>query len=238
MSGRNEWLMEDMIHKRWFHHVFQPIYALENWHVFGYEVLLRRECTPSPELLFRVALQKNRLYDLDCCSIYHALASTNFRNIRLFVNVFPYTLVHHSFPDFLEKLKSVCFSIQNIVFEINGAEKGLDIGLLRNAVQLLKDKGYGISLDHFGNGKTLMKLVSEIVPDFVKLDRSYTVGLSTSDQKQNEVRMVLDLCERKNMKLILKGIEEATDLAIAKALGVHMGQGNLLGKPMPLGEIF
>jgi len=92
----------------------------------------------------------------------------------------------------------------------------------------LKDKGYGISLDHFGNGKTLMKLVSEIVPDFVKLDRSYTVGLSTSDQKQNEVRMVLDLCERKNMKLILKGIEEATDLAIAKALGVHMGQGNLL----------
>lgn len=58
MSGRNEWGMEKKIHKKGFHHLFQPIYVLENWHVFGYEVLLRRECTPSPELLFRVALQK------------------------------------------------------------------------------------------------------------------------------------------------------------------------------------
>jgi EAL domain-containing protein (putative c-di-GMP-specific phosphodiesterase class I) len=237
MSDRKGLLLEDIIQKGLFYHVFQPLYALENWHVLGYEVLLRSECTPTPEPLFRLASEKNNLYDLDCCSIYHALASTNLRNIRLFVNVFPSTLVHHSFPDFLEKLKGVRFSTQNIVFEINGAEKGLDIGLLRNVVHFVKDKGYGIALDNFGKGRTLLKVVFEIAPDFVKLDSSYTVDLSASNKKQNEIQMFLKLCERKNMKLILKGIEEATDLAIAKALGVHIGQGNILGKPLPFGGI-
>lgn len=38
------------------------------------------------------------------------------------------------------------------------------------------------------------------------------------------------------MKLILEGIEEPADLAVAKALGVHFGQGYLLGKPIPITE--
>lgn len=33
------------------------------------------------------------------------------------------------------------------MFVINGAEKGLDIGLLRNVVHFLKNLGYGIALD-------------------------------------------------------------------------------------------
>jgi EAL domain-containing protein (putative c-di-GMP-specific phosphodiesterase class I) len=238
MSDRNELLLDDMIHKGLLYHVFQRIYALGNWRVLGYEILLRSVCTPTSESLFRLAMEQNKLYDLDCSSIYHAFISTKLLNIRLFVNVFPSTLIHPSFPDFLEKLDRVRFSTQTIVFEINGAKLEGEGSLLRTAVQLLKDKGYGISLEHFGCGKTLVKLISELVPDFVKLGRHFTVGLSTSDQKQNEVRMVLDLCERKNIKLILKGIEEATDLAIAKALGVYGGQGYLLDKPMPLRRLF
>lgn len=236
MSDENG-LLEDIIRKKMFHHVFQPLYILEYWGVFGYEALLRCTVFQNPESLFRLAVEKNRLYDLDCCSIYHALTSVNVRNRRFFVNVYPSTMVHPSFPNFLEKLNSICIANQSIVFEINEAEKIWDMGLLRKAVHFLKDKGYAIALDDFGKGESSLKTVIELDPDFVKLDRYFAVNLSASNEKQKEIQMLLKLCEQKNMKLILEGIEDPMDLAMAKVLGVPLGQGHLLGKPLRICEI-
>ncbi|WP_051331006.1 EAL domain-containing protein [Aneurinibacillus terranovensis] len=237
MSDANEMLLEDIIRKKMFQHVFQPLYVMKNWKVFGYEALLRCRFFENPELLFRLAMEKNRLYDLDICSIHHALTSVDTRDIRLFLNVYPSTMVHPTFPDFLGKLNSVCFSNRNIVFEINEAEKVSDMGLLRKAVHFLKDKGYAIALDDYGKGESSLQTVIELEPDFVKLDRYYAVKLSASKNKQNEIQMLLKLCQEKHMKLILEGIEEPTDLAMAKVLGVHLGQGYLLGEPLPINGI-
>lgn len=40
------------------------------------------------------------------------------------------------------------------------------------------------------------------------------------------------------MKLVLEGIEDEKDLAVAKMLGVHIGQGFLLGKPSEYDEVY
>lgn len=111
------------------------------------------------------------------------------------------------------------------------------IMLWLKVVHLLKDKGYAIAIDDFGKGESSLQTVIELEPDFVKLDRYYAVKLSASIKKQNEIQMLLKLCQQKNMKLILEGIEEPTDLAMAKLLGVHLGQGYLLGEPLPISEI-
>ena len=241
MPNANGLLLEDIIRKKMFHHVFQPLYALGNWDIFGYEALLRCKFFHSPECIFRLAIEKNRLYDLDCSSIHHALTSVNVRNIRFFVNVYPSTMVHPSFPNFLEKLKSISFSNQNIVFEINEAEKVLDMGLLRKVAFFMKDnmkdKRYAIALDDFGKGESSFKTVVELNPDFVKLDRSYAVKLSASNQKQKEIQMLLKICQQKNMRLILEGIEDPMDVAMAKVLGIHLGQGHFLGKPLRISGI-
>lgn len=237
-SDEKRMKLEDILQKKIFQHVFQPLYELENWKVFGYEALIRCKFFESPEMLFRLAIEKNRLYDLDICSIHHALTSVNGWYNRLFLNVYPSTMVHPSFPDVLENLKSICFSNQNIVYEINEAEKVSDMGLLSKVVHFLKEKGYAIAIDDFGKGESSLQTVIELEPDFVKLDQSYAVDLSVSKKKQSEIHMLLKLCHQKNMKLILEGIEEPTDLAMAKSLGVHFGQGYLLGEPMPISEIY
>nr|WP_255421885.1 diguanylate cyclase [Tepidibacillus sp. HK-1] len=77
---------------------------------------------------------------------------------REFFNVYPSTIVHPSFPDFLGKLKSIRFSNRNIVFEINEAEKISDMGLFKRAVHYLKDKGYAIALDDYGKGAGIVKI--------------------------------------------------------------------------------
>lgn len=234
MSDVNGLLLEEIVQKKKFHHVFQPLYDLNNWKIFGYEALLRCKYFQNPENLFHLAMEKNRLYDLDSSSIYHALKSVNAKNLLLFVNIYPSTMTHPSFPDFLEKLKRIRCSNRNLVFEINEAEKIMDMESLRKATHFLKDKGYAIALDDFGKGESSLRTLIKLEPDFVKLDKYFSVDLSVSTKKQEMIKMLLDFCKDKHMKLVLEGIEEPPDLAMAKALGVHLGQGFVLGKPFPI----
>ncbi|KIL52235.1 EAL domain-containing protein [Jeotgalibacillus alimentarius] len=136
------------------------------------------------------------------------------------------------FIGFLDNLNESCTRSSEIIFEISEAEKVLDLSSLRQIVDILKQKGYGIAIKDFGIEETSLKSVIDLEPDYVKLDKSISKGLFNSDKKQNEVKMMLEVCQQKKMKLILGDIEDEKDLAIAKMLGVHIGQGFLLGKPL------
>jgi EAL domain-containing protein (putative c-di-GMP-specific phosphodiesterase class I) len=231
MSIANGMLLDDIIQKKQFHHVCQPIYALETWDIFGYEALLRCKFYQNPEHLFQLALEENRLYELDTCSVEHALSSVEGKQKRLFVNIYPSTVMHSFFPNFLNSIQS---TQRKVVFEINEGEKLSDMGSLRRAIFYLKNKGYTVALDDFGKRESKLQTVIDLKPDFVKLDRYYSVNLAVSEKKQDMIKRLLNVCHDNNMKLILEGIEEPADLAIAKALGVHFGQGYLLGNPFPL----
>jgi EAL domain-containing protein (putative c-di-GMP-specific phosphodiesterase class I) len=230
-------LLDDIIQNKRFYHVFQPIYTLKDWHLFAYEALLRCEFFQNPELLFQLAMKKDRLYELDTLSIYHALTSIHMQYIQLFINVYPSTIVHPSFSDFLRKLKKIRSSRRNIVLEINESEKISDIDLLRQAIRFLRTNGFSVALDDLGKGEISLYTVMELEPDFVKLDRYYSNDLSISIDKQNEIQMILNVCQQKNIYLVLEGIEKPEDLAMAKKLGVHLCQGYLLGKPLPVSKI-
>lgn len=237
MADADEVLLADIVRKKQFHHVYQPLYILSNRQVYGYEALLRCKFFSNPEQLFQLAMRKNKLFDLDCCSIVRALTSFTGRKLRLFVNVFPSTMVHPRFPHFLKTLQSVHSVKRRIVFEINEAEKVSNIRALRKTVDFLKEQGYAVAVDDFGKGESSLQTVIALKPDFVKLDRRYARDLSGSTERQNEIQTLLTLCRHEDMRLILEGIEQPTDFAKAEALGVHLGQGYLLGKPMPAHEI-
>lgn len=231
-------LIEDIIRRKRFHHVIQPIFNLETWKVFGYEALLRCEYYQNPELVFKDATNRNRLYELDTSSIFKAFTSEGTAHKRLFINIFPSTMINPSFISFIDNLKSQSVSNDKVIFEINESEKVSDMRLLRKIVTYLKKKGFSIALDDLGKGEASLKTVKELELDFVKLDPSFPKGLYSSLKKQNDIQMLLKICETNNIKLILEGIEDARDLAIAKMLGVNFGQGYLLGKPQAINELF
>lgn len=179
MPVENEMILDDIIRKKMFHHVYQPIYALEDWKVFGYEALLRCKFFQNPESLFQFAMKKNRLYDLDTCSVQLALSSINARH-RRFVNVYPSTVLHSFFPNFLNSINTFG---RNIVFEINEAEKISDMGSLKRAIIFLKEKGYTVALDDFGKEESSLRTVIELEPDFVKMDRYFAIDLAVSKKQ-------------------------------------------------------
>ncbi|BDG45636.1 hypothetical protein PspKH34_01970 [Parageobacillus sp. KH3-4] len=166
-------------------------------------------------------MKQNRLYELDIFLINHALTSFHMQSIPLFINVYPSTIVHPAFPDFLRKLKPIRSSRQHIVLEINEPEKISDIGLLKKAIRFLRTGGFSVALDDIGKVEFSLHTVTELEPDFMKLDRYYSAELSIFVKKTKRIQMFLNFCKQKNIYLVLKGIEEPKDLAMARKLGVH-----------------
>ncbi|MFB5191904.1 EAL domain-containing protein [Alicyclobacillus fastidiosus] len=225
-----------------YQHFYQPLYRLQRQCLVGYEALLRSEPPISPEGLFRFAEKTNRLYQLDTESILLACASFSSsdrikRDAELFLNIFPSTLVHPFFGSLLEEMVSNHAVLRiRIVFELGESEVIRDMGALRDAISCLHENGFRIAIDDVGKGMFSLQKILELEPDFIKLDRYFASDICRLINKQRMISLFVAYCEE-GTQLILEGIETSEDLAMAKHLGVHIGQGFILGRPGSLENV-
>ncbi|MEJ8546258.1 EAL domain-containing protein [Brevibacillus borstelensis] len=232
--------MNDLMQKEWYYPVFQPLVQLSTGRFVGYEALLRSTANLSPETIFLTARTENRLFELDTFSMKGAIASyfseTPSASVAplLFINVFPSTLLNPAFHDFLHgELREYQSLSGRIVLEINEAneeDKMWEIRLLGQKIRKLRQYGFLIALDDVGSGAASLKKIVEYEPDIIKLDRYFGSRLASSGYKQKLVSLFVDFCIGQ-IRLVLEGLEEPEDLAIAESLGVPIGQGFLLGRP-------
>jgi EAL domain-containing protein (putative c-di-GMP-specific phosphodiesterase class I) len=220
-------------------HVFQPMWELNNWNIFGYEALVRfpKEGITDIESTFRVARKQDLLFELDTLSIRRAIDTfpiIQLNKEHLFINIFPSTLVHSEFEPFLQNLVQSYPGIKGkVVFELNETideEHIWNIPLLKEKVELLKKYGFCFALDDIGKGVGTFQKIIELSPDFIKLDRYFSENLSLTKEKQEMITLLNEFCKHR-IGLVLEGIEEEVDLAFAKYLKVPIGQGYLMGKP-------
>ena len=69
----------------------------------------------------------------------------------------------------------------------------------------------------------------------MKLDRSLIAGIESDDARQ---AMIVGLCHFANVtgcRLIVEGIETGGELSALRGLAIELGQGYLLGRPLPAG---
>jgi EAL domain-containing protein (putative c-di-GMP-specific phosphodiesterase class I) len=232
---------DTLLREKHFFHMYQPLFSLSDWDIYGYEGLFRSEFSMNWEDVFKLAKTNGRLYELDTQSLLKALLTFSKHRENngklIFVNVFPSTLSNSSFFFFFEELlNQITIPRQRIVLEINEGEKVEDMKVFRQTVIRLKDYGFLIAIDDIGKGDAELQRIIELEPNFIKLDRYFSVDLSVSTKKQKLIRLILDFCKG-YIETILEGIEEPQDLATAKLLGVSIAQGFLLGEPRLLSEV-
>lgn len=224
-----------------FYHCFQPLYDLsEGKKRYGFESLLRSSAFRDPQLFFRKAKEAEKLFELDTKSISKAVLSYHLRGCPdefLFVNVFPSTIMEASFFPFVETmLKYTPITAERIVFELNESEELSNLCDLSERTESLKNMGFSIAVDDVGRGASSLRVITELEPDYIKVDRYFSHHLSISDKKQRMVEFLTQFCG-KDILLVLEGIEKEEDLAKANELGVNLAQGYYLGKPVLLSGI-
>ncbi|EWG11546.1 EAL domain-containing protein [Cytobacillus firmus] len=224
-------------------HIYQPMWNLNNWSIFGYEALLRfteQSAGRDIESAFYLARRENRLYELDSMAIESAISNFPLASLThelLFINIFPSTLLDYRFPGFIRTIMN-SYSVvpDKIVFELNETQDeshAWEIPELKERLALLKDYGFHIALDDVGKGAATLQKIIEFEPNYIKLDRYFSEGLSKSKEKQELISLFISYSKHK-MGLILEGIEKDTDLAQAKLINVPVVQGYLLGKPQKI----
>ncbi|WHY86087.1 EAL domain-containing protein [Neobacillus novalis] len=224
-------------------HVYQPMWNVDAMSIFGYEALLRFPGGyggGNIEQIFAAARAEGTLYELDTRSFAQAISRFPLKKPAeglLFLNLYPSTLLHPHFPFFMNQLvKKFPYVRGRVIIELNETieeESCWSLPEYKKRISLIKDLGMKIALDDVGKGATGLEKMIEFSPDYIKLDRYFSIGLSTSPEKQQIISLLLQYAQYK-MGVILEGIEEDADLAAAINIDVPIIQGYLLGKPEKL----
>jgi EAL domain-containing protein (putative c-di-GMP-specific phosphodiesterase class I) len=215
---------------------FQPIRALVDGSVVGFEALTRWPALgdPDPESVFARAAATGRLGALDqmCieAAIDHALRRELPQGTMLALNCEPLG----SYLNLTENpLLARAHDELRVMFELT--ERSLlkhPRALLRKVASLRAD-GFGIALDDVGAHPDSLALLDVICPDIVKLD-VHLVQSHPTDAQAHILAAVLAHTERTGAVLLAEGIETDEHLEQALALGAVLGQGYKFGRPGPL----
>lgn len=102
----------------------------------------------------------------------------------------------------------------------------------------LRQRGIKIELDDFGSGHASMLSVTQIRPDWLKIDRRFVMDIDQNPESQHMVGTICAMARVLGIKVIAEGVETELHANILMALGCGALQGYLFGKPSSLIEAF
>lgn len=224
--------LRDVLGRRAFRIVFQPILDLDADRVVGYEALTRFDDGARPDVRFLEAERLGMGQELHLLTLAAALADATHLppDAYLTVNASASALVAGSLGP-LPRLEPE----RPLVVEVTEHERVDDYQELRRAIEGL-GPGVRVSVDDAGSGYSSLRHVLSLRPHYVKLDRDWITGIDVDPVRQTLVLGLVRFVEELGAQIVAEGIETDAELAAARRLGVHLGQGDLLGRPRPADE--
>ena len=224
---------------------FQPLFELEPYRLSGFEALARWEHPVrgpiSPAVFIALAEESGHIEALTDWIVDHALGQLaswqrqvpGAEQLGMHINISGRDLARPGLVTHVQqKLHQHRVAPSSLTLEIT--ETTL-MGRLDVALQTmgdLRDIGVRFSIDDFGTGYSSLAYLSTLPIDSLKIDRSFVMGLHDHPQNVEIVRAVLNLGLSLGRKVIAEGIETAEQLATLRKLGVPVGQGYLLSRPL------
>ncbi len=215
----------------------QPIVRLYDDTVIGYEALARfspRQYVTSPDELFAAALLLHMQADVDLACMRGALSEApSVGDADLFINVLIGTLLDRRGMAALDRaVRDAGVDPRSIVLEFSEREPVSDLARLQRIAAGLRARGFRIAVDDAGAGHASMRVIAELRPDFIKVDRSLIHAIETDRARRALVMALLSFSGHIGARLIAECIETQAEQEVLASLGVQFGQGWLLGRPV------
>lgn len=215
----------------------QPIVRLHDGTVIGYEALARfapREHIASPDQLFAAASVLHMQADVDLACTRGALAqAAQLGEVDLFINVLIGTLLDRKGMAALDQaVRDAGVDPRSIVLEFSEREPVFDLARLQRIAAELRGRGFRIAVDDAGAGHASMRIIAELRPEFIKVDRSLISSIDADNARRALVMALLSFSGHIGGRLIAEGIETLAERQALASLGVQFGQGWLLGRPV------
>jgi EAL domain-containing protein (putative c-di-GMP-specific phosphodiesterase class I)/DNA-binding response OmpR family regulator len=212
---------------------YQPIIALSDYSIFGYEALSRGPVNTiwqNPEYLFEMGFKFDRILELEeTCTRKNITYYDITNNVKkLFINIHPSTAeILLSKIDFFRELN---LDIE-LIIEITERKLIQDFKKFKELFGRLRSSGIKIALDDVGSGYSSLQYLIELDVDYIKIDRTLISEIHKNFIKKSVVSSLVDIANDIDCKIIAEGIESSRELKIVQKLNIDYGQGFLFAHP-------
>jgi EAL domain-containing protein (putative c-di-GMP-specific phosphodiesterase class I) len=170
-----------------------------------------------------MAAQIHRRVDLELATLRAAVQAADSlpEDCFLSLNVSPELVLG------VDDLRELLWRVDRpVVLELTEHDPIDDYGAVRDAVLELGDS-VQLSIDDAGSGFASLQHVLALGPSFVKLDKTWVMGINGDPTRQALIAGLAHFAESTGCHLIAEGIETVLDLDALKGLDVELGQGYL-----------
>jgi diguanylate cyclase (GGDEF)-like protein len=93
--------------------------------------------------------------------------------------------------------------------------------------------GLRLSMDDFGTGYSSLSQLRQLPIDEVKIDKSFVLGMSTSQGESFIARSIIELAHNLGLRVVAEGVEDELTRNLLARMGCDKLQGFLVSRPLP-----
>ena len=217
--------------------VVQPIVDLRTGRIHAYEALARfgrRRTDHSPLHWFAVAeeLGEREALERACLGAALELFERRPAGARLAVNLsIPALLDPATFEVLDDFAAGRREGLDGLIVEITEETLvGNTCEVLRTA-DALRERGARLAVDDVGAGYSGLRQIIEVLPDYLKLDRSLVADIDADADRAALVSAIAGYSRQVRSLLVAEGIERPEERRTLESLGVPLAQGFHLAMP-------
>ena len=227
---------------------YQPIVSLADRTTVGVEALARWE-HPSrglilPDEFIPLAERTDLILALDAEILRRAAREGARWNgpgrtgpLGISVNVSARTLEEPGLAEMVLAAVDVAgLSPHRLTVEITEHNLIVDSAVARATLARLRQAGVTVALDDFGVGHSSLSYLERFPVDQLKIDRSF-VSRVTDAEGRRLTGAIVAMAATLGLRVVVEGIETRAQLDALIELGCTTGQGYLLGRPAPAGDV-
>lgn len=227
---------------------YQPIYALANKNIAGFETLVRWQ-HPTQGLLLPgefipLAEETGLIQSIDLYVLRQACRQLSLWQER-YARQPPLTISvnlsgkHFADPDLVGEIDQILqeTKIEPDSLQIEITENALieNIESANAILSELKSRAVRLHMDDFGTGYSSLSYLHRFPFHSMKIDRSFVDKIDTSDETCTIVQAVVKLAKNLGIGVIAEGVENAKQLDQLRGLECEFGQGYYFSRPVDSG---
>lgn len=223
---------------------FQPQFRLDTGRLVGVEALVRwrhpERGLVAPSEFIPLAEQIGLIGEIDAwvvaaaCLQFRAWKDCGFDPGRVSVNLSPVQLYRQDLPDYVAAcLARARMPSERLLVELTETSLMQNPELGSKVLGRLGEAGVGVAMDDFGTGYSNLVHLNQLAIVQLKLDRSLIVDIEQSERARKLVRLVLAMAAGLEIETVAEGLETDGQRELLHRYGCSLGQGFLLGRPMP-----
>ncbi len=227
---------------------FQPKLHLSTWRVCSAEALLRWNDAElgnvTPGQFIPIAEETGLVREFGvlvarrCAEAFDELARHGIELEHLSINASAKELLAEGYAGrLIDAIRKAGSDPSRFEVEVTESVFIDDPAQVRTELEALRKAGASIALDDFGTGYSSLNLLRTLPLDTLKIDRSFVVALSQSEEARSLTRHIIEIARILNKRVVAEGPETDEEVSLLASFGCDYVQGFAIARPMPVPDL-